>query len=212
MKITVNEFLSLDGVMQGPGGQTEDESGGFERGGWMVPHCVDEDFGAIVTGWFATCDAMLLGRTTYNLMYAHWPNVTDDDPVTTALNHGPKYVVSDTLTDDEAGWENSTVVRGGVDAVARLKADGEGELQVHGSWQLAHSLHNAGLVDEYRLLIFPTVVGDGKRLFDHASTPSGFTVVDRHTTSSGATALRLVPTEFRTGTVVIEDGHNNVVA
>jgi dihydrofolate reductase len=205
MKITVNAFLSLDGVMQGPGGKTEDESNGFERGGWLVPYAVDEEFGAIVTGWFEKCDALLLGRNTYKMMYDYWSKMTGDDPVTQTLNHGRKHIVSGTLTDETATWDNSTVVSDGLDGVRRLKEQGDGELQVHGSWQLAHSLHNAGLVDEYRLLIFPTVVADGKRLFDDGSVPSGFKVVDRATTPAGATAIALQPEKFQTADIPAPD-------
>lgn len=201
MKITVNEFLSLDGVMQGPGGKAEDETGGFEMGGWVVPFTVDEEFGSIVSGWFDRCDALLLGRSTYQMMYDYWSKVDSDDVVTRTLNHGRKYVVSTHLTDETATWHNTSVVPDGLDGVRRLKEQEGGELQVHGSWQLAHALHNEGLVDEYRLLIFPTVVGDGKRLFDHGSTPSGFSVVDRTTTRSGATALTLRPTAFQTAEI-----------
>lgn len=198
MKITIHEFLSLDGVMQGPGASSEDESGGFERGGWLVPLSDDPGFGEVVTGWFTSADALLLGRSTYAMMQPYWSQVDSDDLVARTLNHGRKYVVSSTLDESTATWDNTTVVADGLDGVRRLKEEDGGELQVHGSWQLAKSLHDAGLVDEYRLLIFPVVVGDGKRLFDTGGAPSGFTVVDRTDLADGATAVRLRPQPFRT--------------
>lgn len=201
MKLTIHEFLSLDGVMQGPGGRTEDESNGFERGGWVVPYTDDAEFGEVVTGWFGACDALLLGRSTYQMMYDYWSTMTGDDPVTRTLNDGRKYVVSSTLTDDTATWTNTTVVADGLTGVRRLKEREGGELQVHGSWQLAYALHNADLVDEYHLLVFPTVVGAGKRLFDEGSVPSNFTVTDKRVTAAGAVALTLTRASFVTGDI-----------
>jgi len=103
MKLTIHEFLTLDGVMQGPGGAEEDRSGGFERGGWLVPH-VDQDFGEIVSAWFAPAEAILLGRTTFELMRPYWKQFPDqDNPVAKALNGMPKYLVSSTVTDPDWG-------------------------------------------------------------------------------------------------------------
>jgi dihydrofolate reductase len=201
MKITIQEFVSLDGVMQGPGGRTEDGSNGFERGGWVVPFTADPEFGEIVTDWFTRCDELLLGRSTYQMMYDYWSRMEGDDPVTATLNHGRKHVVSSTLTDETATWENTTVIADGLDGVRRLKDREGGELQVHGSWQLAHALHNAGLVDEYRLLIFPTVVGDGKRLFDGGSVPSGFEVVQQRVTPAGLVSMTLTAAPFATAEI-----------
>ncbi|MGK5673920.1 dihydrofolate reductase family protein [Micromonospora sp. URMC 106] len=146
MEISVHTFVSLDGVMQGPGGAEEDTSDGFTRGGWLVPHsqagqldCVDR--------WFRQADAFLLGRTTFELMRGYWPQVTDpDNLVATALNTWPKYVVSNTLADADAAWGNTSVLRGDdiVAQVRRLKERPGGELQVHGSWRLVRTLHDAG--------------------------------------------------------------------
>ena len=205
MRLTVHTFLTLDGVMQGPGGAEEDPSGGFARGGWLVPYA-DEDMGSIVDGWMSRAEAFLFGRTTYTMMRDFWSQITDpDDSVATALNGLPKYLVSSTT--DDPGWPPTTVLSG--DPVAQVQAlkerDG-GELQVHGSARLARTLHAAGLVDEYRLLVFPVTVGSGKRLFSDDAPPSGFTVLDTRTTSTGAVYTALTPTPFRTGGIVVEDG------
>ena len=151
MKLTAHTFVTLDGVMQGPGGPDEDTTGGFTAGGWVVP-LVDEDFGRIVDGWFSQADEILLGRTTYDMMSAFWSQITDpDDNVGRALNTLPKHVASTTLTDPT--WQNTSVIAADVvDAVRALKDQPGRELQVHGSCALLHTLHDAGLIDEYRLM------------------------------------------------------------
>lgn len=210
MKLTVNAFLTLDGVMQGPGGAEEDPTGGFTRGGWLVPY-VDEGFSEVVDQWFGTGNAVLLGRTTYNLMSSFWPRVTDPNNTTAvALNSRPKYVVSTTLT--EPTWENTTVVSGDVvkEVTALKDALGKGELQVHGSAQLAATLHEAGLVDEYRLLVFPVCVGAGKRLFSEDAPAIGFEVVETRSTGAGVTYLALRPNAFHAGIVDVADGKETV--
>jgi dihydrofolate reductase len=205
MRLSVNIFLSVDGVMQGPGAPDEDPSGGFERGGWVVPY-IDDDFGAIVDGWFGAADAILLGRTTYDMMHPYWRQVTDpDNLVASKLNGLPKYVVSTTLTDPV--WEHTTVITSDVvDSVARLKSSGEGELQVHGSCGLVKTLQQAGLVDEYRLVVFPVLVGRGKRLFSDEAAASGLTLVSSSVTSAGATYSAFTPAPFEVGRVAVEDG------
>jgi len=206
MKLTLNTFLSLDGVMQGPGGPDEDRTGGFDLGGWVVPF-VDEDFGAVVSGWFARTDEVLLGRTTYDMMQTFWSQVTDpDDVVATVLNTRPKHIVSTTLRDPS--WHNSSVIAGDVvAAVEQLKARPGGELQVHGSCGLAHTLHDAGLIDEYRLIIFPVVVGGGKRLFHDGCVPGSLTLVDSTVTPKGAVALTLQPAgSLGVGDIDVIDG------
>lgn len=209
MRLTVHEFISLDGVIQGPGGPDEDPSGGFTAGGWVVPYAGDEAFGEVVSGWFARAGAVLFGRTTFELMRGFWPDVTDaGDNVARALNSLPKYVVSNTLT--EAGWEPTTILRGDpVEAVARLKeqlGDGPGELQVHGCARLAATLHAAGLVDEYRLFTFPVTLGAGKRLFTPDAPPTGFRLLEARTTPTGGSYAALEPTPFRRGDITVEDG------
>jgi dihydrofolate reductase len=205
MQLTVHEFLTLDGVMQGPGGAEEDQSGGFTRGGWLVPH-VDQGFGEIVTSWFTRAEAILLGRNTFMAMRGYWTQVTDpDNPVGVALNGLPKYLVSSTVT--EPGWGETTVLSGDpIEEVRRLKERPGGELQVHGSWQLASALHAAGLVDEYRLLTFPVTVGTGKRLFTEDAPASGFRLIESRTTGTGVTYASFAPSEFTSGVVAVDEG------
>jgi dihydrofolate reductase len=184
MKLTITTFLSLDGVMQAPGGPDEDRSGGFEHGGWSYPYA-DEGFGQSVDRWFQAADAFLLGRKTYEIFAGYWPKVTDEDnPVATKLNRLPKYVASKTL--DKVEWDNSTLLKGDVaDAVAKLKAEPGNELQVHGSGNLAQTLIKHGLIDEYRLFSYPVVIGSGRRLFADGAVPAALKLVDSKTTGSG---------------------------
>jgi len=208
MELTVHEFLTTDGVMQGPGGADEDTAGGFTHGGWIVPFA-DEDFGAIVTGWFGRAEAILLGRTTYSMMYPYWSQVTDPDNLVAAkLNGLPKYVASSTLRDP--AWHNTAELSGDVIAqVKQLKQRPGGELQVHGSCGLARSLHRAGLVDEYRLLVAPVTVGAGKRLFTEDAPAMGYTLADSRTTSRGAVYSALRPAQFEVGTVGVVEGRES---
>ncbi|HEU4998224.1 MAG TPA: dihydrofolate reductase family protein [Lapillicoccus sp.] len=206
MRLTVHTFVTLDGVMQGPGGPDEDRSNGFAHGGWLMP-AVDDDFNRIVTSWFENADALLLGRTTYGLFAGFWPDVTDpDDPVAAALNSLPKHVASTTLTDPT--WANTSVLEGDVVAAVRaLKEQPGRELQVHGSCGLVHTLHDAGLVDEYRLLVAPVVVGSGKKLFPDGAAPTGFELVSSERTGAGCTYLVLRPIgEVEVAEATIEDG------
>jgi dihydrofolate reductase len=205
MQLTVHTFLTTDGVMQAPGGTDEDTSGGFSRGGWLVPFS-DEDMGAIVSAWFSRADAILLGRATYTMMYAYWSQVTDPaNIVASKLNGQPKYVASTTLRDPH--WHGTSVLSVDVvEQVRQLKQQPGGELQLHGSWKLAQTLHRAGLVDEFRLLVFPVTVGRGKRLFADDAPPSGYTLVDSRTTSTGARYSALRPAAFESGQVAVADG------
>jgi dihydrofolate reductase len=169
--------------MQGPGGPTEDPSGGFTQGGWMVPYA-DETMGRLVTDWFEAADAFLLGRTTYQIMAAYWPLVTDEDEVARKLNSLPKYVISKTL--DKVTWNNSTLIKGDpVKEVVKLKGEPGQELQIHGSGNLAQTLIRYGLIDEYRLWFHPLVLGGGKRLFAEGNAPIALRLIETRTTSTG---------------------------
>ena len=184
MRLTATTFLTLDGVMQAPGGPEEDRSEGFEHGGWSFPYA-DEDFGRLVTGWFAQADAFLLGRRTYEIFAAFWPLVADAaDPVASPLNALPKYVASRTL--EEVTWQNTTLLEGDVaEEVAKLKAQPGRELQVHGSGDLLQTLMAYDLVDEYRLFVYPVVVGSGRRLFRDGAAPRSLTLAETTTTGTG---------------------------
>jgi dihydrofolate reductase len=184
MRLTMTTFLSLDGVMQGPGDAEEDQSDGFDQGGWLVPYA-DADMGRFVADWFAVASGFLLGRKTYQILAAQWPGMTDkNDPVADKLNSLPKYVVSTTLHNAE--WNNSTLIKGNVvSEVAKLKRQPGEELQVHGSGELAQTLMDHDLIDEYRLWFHPVVLGRGKRLFKDGSTPAALRLVDIKTTNSG---------------------------
>ena len=193
MRLTATTFLTLDGVMQAPGGPEEDPSDGFEHGGWSFPYA-DEDFGRLVTGWFAEADAFLLGRRTYEIFAAFWPLVADaGDPVASPLNHLPKYVATRTL--HEATWAGTKLLSGDVvEEVRRLKDLPGRELQVHGSGGLLQTLMANDLVDEYRLFVYPVVVGSGRRLFRDGAPPRSLELVESTTTSTG-----VVVADYRRG-------------
>jgi dihydrofolate reductase len=182
-ELTITTFLTLDGVMQAPGGPGEDRSGNFPHGGWLVPHA-DDDMGRIMVDIFSKADAFLLGRTTYDIFAAYWPRVTGaEDPIATKLNSLPKYVASRTRT--TFSWNKSTLVRDVTREVVALKERFPLEVQVHGSCGLAQMLIENDLIDEYRLLIFPVILGTGKRLFGTGAVPTYLTLVKSNTTSKG---------------------------
>jgi dihydrofolate reductase len=192
MKLVLTEFVSLDGVSQGPGSPTEDTSGDFSRGGWLVPF-LDEQFVRRTSDWLDLADGLLFGRRTYEAFARDWPQITDpDDPYTARMNSLPKYVVTSTLT--EVSWHPTTVLRGDVvQAVGALKAQPGRELQIHGSARLGNSLLAAGLVDTLRLVVAPTVVGSGRRLLDHPSEAVGLRLVEQEVTPSGLVVLEYEP-------------------
>jgi dihydrofolate reductase len=193
MQLTVTTFLSVDGVYQGPGGPDEDRSGGFDRGGWVVPH-FDEATGQFIDEVFGQVDAFLLGRRTYDIFAASWPNATDpDDPVAKRLNTLPKYVASTTLQDPK--WANTTVLEGDLAAAVRALKQREGrELQVHGSGALVRFLLDNDLVDRLNLLVFPVIVGAGRRLLPDEGIATGLALDESRTTPSGVTISVYRPT------------------
>ena len=184
-KLMVNEFLTLDGVMQAPGSPDEDRSGGFEHGGWQMEYFDDVFGGAIMEGLEAA-GGFLLGRRTYEIFAAHWPNQPADDPLAGTFNELPKYVVSRTLS-EPLPWANSRLIGGDVPAeLAKLKDQPGKELQVIGSGELVQTLTQHGLVDEFRLMIHPILLGSGKRLFrEGADAPTKLRLVDVKPTTTG---------------------------
>ncbi|GAA1314818.1 dihydrofolate reductase family protein [Saccharothrix xinjiangensis] len=168
--LLVTAFVSVDGVVQAPGGPDEDRDGGFAHGGWAVPHLGPEVVEAVAE-LITRADALLLGRRTYEVFAESWPLAADDDPIGAKLNAVPKHVASRTLT--EVTWRNSALLTGDVaDAVAALKRDGDGEVQVHGSGDLVQTLLAHDLVDEFHLVVLPVLVGSGKRLFGAGTAPA----------------------------------------
>jgi dihydrofolate reductase len=182
-KLVVGTFLTVDGVMQAPGAPDEDGEGGFEHGGWSMGYW-DERMGELIVTATSRAGALLLGRKTYQIFAAYWPHVGDDDPIAAKLNSVPKYVVSRTL--DDVTWSNSTLIYGDVaEAVARLKQEPGDEIQVTGSRELLQTLIERDLVDEYRLWVFPVVLGKGKRLFGRGAVPAGMKLVDTQISTTG---------------------------
>jgi dihydrofolate reductase len=180
-ELIVNTFLTLDGVMQAPGGPDEDPSGGFEHGGWSFGYWDEQMQGAMGELMSKPFD-LVLGRKTYEIFAAFWPY--SDDPGAEPLNEATKRVASTTLKELE--WENSKLIEGEApEGVRALKQEAGPELQVHGSANLIQTLLEHGLIDEFRLWIFPLVLGKGKRLFDGGTVPAGLKVVSSETSSTG---------------------------
>ena len=189
-------FVTVDGVMQGPGGPDEDPTGGFTQGGWGVNHWDDTMYSAMGEMLASPFD-LLLGRRTYEIFAAHWPQVGAgereerggtasevDDPAATALNSARKYVASRTL--DSITWNNSVLLEGDVaDAVAKLKTEDGPDIITQGSSDLLQTLLAHDLVDEFRIWTFPVVVGPGKQFFGSGTTPGGLRLVDSKTSSTG---------------------------
>ena len=171
--LVVTEFTTLDGVVQAPGGPDEDTTGGFAHGGWLVPF-FEDTLGAQMDAWFAGVEDFLLGRGTYEIFAAAWPQTpTEGDPVAEALNTRTKHVASRTLT--SLDWSGARLVEGDVVAAVReLREQDGGELQVHGSPGLVQTLLRADLVDELRLVVAPVVLGEGKRLFGAGAVPGSW--------------------------------------
>lgn len=194
-RLSIVEFLTLDGVMQGFGGPDEDREGGFEHGGWGAPYATEEIGQQAGEGIGATT-AYLFGRKTYEHMAAHWPHEPDENPIGRALNATPKYVVTRTLTDLD--WAGSQILDGDVlRSVNDLKSQGEGFITVLGSGELVQTLIEHRLIDTYRLFIHPLVLGTGKRLFRETSCPLPMQLVDCTPTRTGILMLNYEAAETR---------------
>lgn len=185
-KVIVNEWMTLDGVVQGPGYADEDTDGGFTNGGWHLQYFDDMSRNWVVEG-YASAGGFLLGRQTYENLASYWPNASDEEQVIAKpLNSLPKYVATTTLH-DPLEWENSTVLKGDVaEAVAALKKEDGGDLHVIGSPAFVQTLIENELVDSYRLMIDPVVVGGGKRLFRDSGMLASLQLVDSQVTTTGA--------------------------
>jgi dihydrofolate reductase len=180
-KLAVNTFMSLDGVMQAPGGPDEDPTGGFAHGGWAVNYFDDAMLAKVAD---SPPYELLLGRGTYEIFVAHWPY--DEGPIADRLNSIRKHVASTTL--DRVEWNNAALIEGDVaEHVARLKQQDGPELQVHGSPGLIQTLLAHELVDEFRLWIFPVVLGGGKRFFGDGTIPAALALVGSEVTATGVT-------------------------
>jgi dihydrofolate reductase len=181
-KIIVQEFITLDGVMQAPGGPEEDASSDFKYGGWTAPYFreADDAAGPFMAKWMQSTD-ILLGRTTYDLFSEYWPKHEDMWP---GIQDVTKYVLSTSLTENKSDWKNVTFLSS-VDDIKKLKESEGGDIKVHGSSKLAQALFANDLVDELCLMTFPVVLGKGKRLFDESSMPAAFEMTGSLITSNG---------------------------
>src|SRR5438067_7232654 len=169
-QLIVSEFVSLDGVMQAPGGPEEDTEGGFKHGGWQMP-LLDEESLSVITRDIGRMDALLLGRKTYDIFAAYWPKATSDKEIADKLNSAPKFVASRSRRKLE--WNNSTLIQGDLSKeVARIKQE-HGEVHVIGSGNLVQTLLRHDLVDRFNLWVYPLLLGTGKRLFGEVTVPAG---------------------------------------
>jgi len=191
-KIIAGAFVSLDGIMQAPGGPEEDPTGGFKFGGWGAPH-FDDKMGEVIGELFARPFDLLLGRKTYDIFAAHWPYAPKDDPIGSVFDRITKFVAT-----RDAGftfnWQNSVSL--GSDPVARLKSlkQEEGpDLLTQGSTDFLKTLLHHGLVDEFNVSTFPVILGKGKRLFGDGSQPMGLKLVSSQTSDSGIVVSRYLP-------------------
>jgi dihydrofolate reductase len=183
-KLNVLSFISLDGVMQAPGGPEEDPTGGFKHEGWVVGYFDDFLMKVMVKQTSGSFD-LLLGRKTYEIFAATWPYVNaSEDPFAAKLNNAKKYVASKTLT--KLDWSNSELIEGDVaEGIKRIKGQDGPEIQVHGSGSLIQTLLKHDLVDELWLKIFPVTLGNGKRLFAQGAIPAGFKLLESEMSPSG---------------------------
>jgi dihydrofolate reductase len=199
-KIIVQEFITLDGIMQAPGAPEEDESAEFKFGGWTAPYFreADDQSAEFMAKWMQSTD-ILLGRKTFDIFATYWPEHVDMWP---GIQDVTKYVMSSTLTKNKSDWQNVVFLKT-VDDIKKLKESAGGDIKVHGSGNFAHTLFKHGLVDELFLMTFPLILGKGKRLFDDGSAPGSFTLADSLVTSNGVifANYKKRSNEIETGTV-----------
>jgi dihydrofolate reductase len=203
-RLVVLSFITLDGVMQAPGGPEEDTTGEFRHGGWVFPY-FDDFLGKVMNVQMNKPFDLLLGRKTYEIFAAYWPNVkSDNDPFAARINNAKKYVASRTLT--RVDWQNSELIKGDVVEEVKTRKGQEGpEIQVHGSGNLIQTLLKHGLVDELRLKIFPIILGTGKRLFAEGTIPSEFKVFGNDISPSGVIIASYErPGKVRTGSFALD--------
>ena len=198
-RLIASTFVTLDGVMQAPGGPDEDPTGGFAHGGWMFPY-FDEAMDFDAAGFDGAGREPLQGRRTYQIFAAYWPYQSADDPTATTLNAAHKHVASRTLS--SLDWGPSSLLRGdAAEAVSALKATPGPELQIIGSGDLIQSLQAAALIDEYHVWTFPLVLGGGKRLFEEGATAAALELQSSSVSGTGVVMSRYVPDgAVRTGT------------
>lgn len=185
-KLTVQMFVTLDGVVQAPGGPEEDREGSFPHGGWQFPF-LDEGSGAVIMQGIERMDALLLGRKTYDIFAGYWPRASADNPFARKMNEVPKYVASRTL--EKVDWNNARLIKGDLaQAVERIKTDHSDALVI-GSADFLQSLMAESLVDRFVLFVFPVILGSGKRLFPEGIDPTLFKLIESRTFESGAVLL-----------------------
>jgi dihydrofolate reductase len=201
-KLIVGTFLTLDGVMQAPGGPREDDSSGFAHGGWSVNYW-DDHMGQVMGESMSKPFDLILGRKTYDIFAAHWPHASDDAGAK-PLNDATKHVAS--RSHPQLEWSNSVLIEGdAAEGIAALKQEDGPELQVHGSGNLIQTLLRHNLVDQYRLWVFPVVVGSGKRLFAEGAIPSGLKLVDSTVSTTGVVIGTYEPAgEIITGSFALD--------
>jgi dihydrofolate reductase len=201
-KLIVSTFLTLDGVMQAPGGPEEDDSDGFALGGWSVNHW-DERMGEVMGEAMSVPFDLLLGRRTYDIFAAYWPNAPEEAGAK-PLNDATKYVVS--RSHRTLDWGPSVLIEGdAAEGIAALKHGNGPELQVHGSGNLIQTLLRHGLVDQFRLWVFPLVIGSGKRLFSDGTIPSALRLVDSTVSTTGVVIGTYEPAgEIVTGSFALD--------
>ena len=203
-KLIVLSFITLDGVMQAPGGPEEDPTGGVKQGGWVAGY-FDDFLGKVMVKQMSRTFDLLLGRKTYEIFAAHWPYVnTNEDPIAAGINNAKKYVASKTLT--KLNWSNSELIKGDVGKEVKKLKDQDGpEIQVHGSGDLIQTLLKHELVDELWLKIFPITLGVGKRLFAEGTIPVGYKILESEISQNGVIAAMYGRAgEVKTGSFALE--------